>query len=234
MQGRGGPLLAGALHAVPPDIEAAGPQADALRAATGQALHHLNLQQYCAAGLNFGYYHDASPLIACDGQAAPGYTTHSFTPSTVPGCRTPHVWLADGASLCDAMGNDHAVLRPDPAVDVAPLLAAAALRGMPLRPVELDGSQARAVYHEALVLSRPDQHEAAEAPLCRRTPAACLTRFLAWRHLRQKPPSGAQRVGRWVGNGTPSTSRIRRSAPHADSRRGHTLTRCANPQNKSG
>lgn len=48
--------MAKARGAVPAQIEAAGPEADALRAASGQRIYDLNVQQYCCAGLNFGYY----------------------------------------------------------------------------------------------------------------------------------------------------------------------------------
>ncbi len=147
-------------EAVPDNIEAPGPDADRLRAAKGRVLYDLNVQQYCCAGLNFGYYYDASPLIAYDGEAAPAYTMRDFTPSTVPGCRTPHIWLADGRSLYDTMGDDYALLRLDPGIDATPLQQAAAERGMPLRVVDLSGDEAATIYREALVLSRPDQHVA--------------------------------------------------------------------------
>ena len=145
-------------QAVPDDIEVPGPQGDALRAATGQALYDLNVQQYCCAGLNFGSFYDASPLIAYDGESPPGYTMYTFTASTVPGCRTPHVWLEDGRSLYDAMGDDYTLLRMDSSIDTQPLQQAAAARGMPLKVVDVTGDEARMVYREALVLSRPDQH----------------------------------------------------------------------------
>ena len=147
-------------EAVPAAIEATGPQAEQLRAATGKALYELNVQQYCCAGLNFGYFYDASPLIAYDGETAPAYTMHRFTPSTVPGCRTPHVWLADGRSLYDAIGDDYALLRMDSRIDVAPLLEAATARGVPLRVVDITGAAACTIYPQALLLSRPDQHVA--------------------------------------------------------------------------
>src|ERR1019366_9057606 len=59
-------------------------------------------QQYACAGLNFGTYYDRSPIIAYDGAEPPAYTMSSYTPSTVPGCRTPHLWCEDGSSLYDA------------------------------------------------------------------------------------------------------------------------------------
>ena len=69
--------------------------------------------QFCCGGLNFGYFYDRSPIIPYDGETAPPYTMDQFTPSTVPGCRTPHIWLADGQSLYDAMGPVHvAAVRP--------------------------------------------------------------------------------------------------------------------------
>ena len=148
---------------VPEGIEAPGAEGDALRAACGQALYDLNVQQYCCGGLNFGYFYDASPLIAYDGEAAPAYSMAGFTPSTVPGCRTPHIWLADGRSLYDAMaalGQGYTLLRRDATVDIAQLMAAAAARDLPLRVLDIDGDEAAAVYDRVLVISRPDQHVA--------------------------------------------------------------------------
>ncbi|MCS6762758.1 MAG: hypothetical protein MO853_00480 [Candidatus Protistobacter heckmanni] len=84
------------------------------------------MQQYCCAGLNFGYYYDGSPLIAYDSEAQPAYSMGGFTASTVPGCHVPHFTLADGASLYDRLGPDYTLLRFDPAVLVEALLEARA------------------------------------------------------------------------------------------------------------
>ncbi len=145
---------------VPAGIEAPGAEGDALREATGRALYDLNVQQYCCGGLNFGYFYDRSPLIAYDGEPAPAYTMATFTPSTVPGCRTPHLWLDDGRSLYDAMGTGYTLLRRDPDVDVRSIEAAAAARGVPLKVLDLRAADAGALYDRKLVLSRPDQHVA--------------------------------------------------------------------------
>ena len=116
--------------------------------------------KYCYAGLNFGSYADRSPIIAYDGEAQPAYTMASFTQSTVPGCRTPHLWLDDGRSLYDAMGPDYTLLRFDPAINAGPLLAAAGKRGVPMVLVDVSAKDAAAFYRHKLVLSRPDQHVA--------------------------------------------------------------------------
>ncbi len=147
-------------ESVPDGIEAPGPQGAALRQAAGQALYDLNVRQYCCAGLNFGSFYDASPVVAYDGEAAPGYTMDQFTASTVPGCRTPHFWLADGRSLYDAMGPDYTLLRFDPRADAGPLQQAARRAGMPLAVLDIPAGPVPDAYRHALVLSRPDQHVA--------------------------------------------------------------------------
>jgi len=143
---------------VPAGIEEPGSVGAAARAAAGKALYDLNVKQYCCGGLNFGYFYDHSPLIAYDGESPPSYTMDQFTPSTVPGCRTPHVWLDDGRSLYDAMGPEYTLLRLDPAADAQPLIQAAQARGLPLTVLDLKSSQSAGLYRHAFVLSRPDQH----------------------------------------------------------------------------
>ncbi|MEZ4711226.1 MAG: FAD-dependent oxidoreductase [Caldilineaceae bacterium] len=147
-------------RAVPLNIEEDGPGGDAVRAEFGQALYDLNVQQYCCGGLNFGYYYDQSPIIAYDGAQPPPYTMYDFTPSTAPGCRTPHFWLANGRSLYDALGADYALLRFDPAVAVERLMDTANARGFPLKLVDVNRSVAPGEYETALLISRPDQHVA--------------------------------------------------------------------------
>ena len=114
------------------------------------------------AGLNFGTYYDRSPIIAYDGSEHPPYTMDSYTPSTVPGCRTPHLWCEDGRSLYDAMGPDFTLLRFDSALDVTALQTAARNKQVPLRVLDVGLREAcqGACCGGRLVLSRPDQHVA--------------------------------------------------------------------------
>jgi 2-polyprenyl-6-methoxyphenol hydroxylase-like FAD-dependent oxidoreductase len=144
--------------AVPETIEDAGPVGERARRDVGQLTYEINVQQYACAGLNFGTYYDASPIIAYDGSEHPAYTMNSYTPSTVPGCRTPHLWCKDDRSLYDAMGPEFTLLRLDPAIDVAPLEAAARHRGVPLKLLDIE--PAANFDCGGLVLSRPDQHVA--------------------------------------------------------------------------
>jgi hypothetical protein len=145
--------------AVPDEIEDAGAEGERARRETGRLTYEINVQQYACAGLNFGTYYDRSPIIAYDGAEQPAYTMSSYVASTVPGCRTPHLWCADGCSLYDAMGPEFTLLRFDPSVDVVGLELAARDRAMPLKILDVV-RPAASPYQGALVLSRPDQHVA--------------------------------------------------------------------------
>ena len=150
---------------VPHNIEDMDEAGQAARKALGEAVYALNVQQYCCGGLNYGYFYDKSPIIAYDGEEAPGYTMSAFTPSTVPGCRTPHFWLredqsTDGRSAYDAFGPWYTLLRFEPDMAVDRLLEAAAMRGVPLKVMTVQSDERIPEYREALVLSRPDLHVA--------------------------------------------------------------------------
>jgi 2-polyprenyl-6-methoxyphenol hydroxylase-like FAD-dependent oxidoreductase len=148
--------------AIPDNIEQIGPEGDAVRARIGQEAYEINVGQFCCGGLNFGYFYEASPIIAYDGEPAPAYDIYQFRQSTVPGCRTPHLWLRDGRSLydVDVLGADFTLLRLDPKVEVNALVEAAAHRGVPMPVIDVDADEAPTLYPHKLLLSRPDQHVA--------------------------------------------------------------------------
>ncbi len=149
-----------ARRAVPADIEDPGPAADAVRAEVGREAYELNVQQFCCAGLNFGYFYDGSPILAPDGESAPAYTMGSFEESTVPGCRAPHFLLADGRPLWDALGPGYTLLRFDPQAGVSGLREAAAAARVPLDVLDVEGLPVPPAYRHRLVLVRADQHVA--------------------------------------------------------------------------
>jgi 2-polyprenyl-6-methoxyphenol hydroxylase-like FAD-dependent oxidoreductase len=152
--------MAKARKSIPPEIEADGPEGDVVRAMIGRLAYDLNVQQYCCAGLNFGYFYQDSPIIAYDGETPPPYTMGDFTPSTVPGARMPHAWLADGRSLYDALGQHYTLLRLDPRIDVSGLTTAAAAAAMPLTVLELSEAGLPEIIQHKLLLVRSDQHVA--------------------------------------------------------------------------
>src|SRR3954463_13853522 len=143
-----------------PEIERLDAIGEAARAPAGQLAYALAVEQQCCGGLHFGYFYDRSPIIAYDGEQAPTYTMGTFTSSTVPGCRVPHVWLDGRRSLYDAMGPDYTLLRLDPAAHVDGIVTAAAQRGLPLTVLDVRSGEAPELYSHKLVLVRPDQHVA--------------------------------------------------------------------------
>jgi 2-polyprenyl-6-methoxyphenol hydroxylase-like FAD-dependent oxidoreductase len=142
------------------DIESEGPIGSAARMLAGKQAYELDLQQQCCGGLNFGYFYKDSPIIKYDDEDQPAYTMHDFTPSTIPGCRAPHLWLRDHRSLYDALGPDYTLIRIDRTTRIFGLVEAAARRGLPLRVLDIDEATARPLYKHKLVLVRPDQHVA--------------------------------------------------------------------------
>jgi 2-polyprenyl-6-methoxyphenol hydroxylase-like FAD-dependent oxidoreductase len=145
---------------VPEEIEQPGPEGDAVRQQVGQAAYDLNVQQYCCAGLNFGYFYDRSPIIAYDGAEQPGFTMADFTPSSTPGCRLPYAKLADGRPVYDALGPGYTLLRYDPDVAIAPFAEAMTANGVPFAVVDVAAGEVQPPGARKLVVARTDQHVA--------------------------------------------------------------------------
>jgi len=162
---------------LPAELEQDSPAGAAARVSVGRAAYALHVQQFACAGLNYGYFYDASPLIVYDGEAPPSYTMADYTPSTVPGCRTPHLWLADGRSLYDALGPGYTLLRFVPDLEVGELLTAANQRGMPLALLDVRTREPQSLYQHPLLLTRPDQHVAWRGAAVPKEPHALVDRL---------------------------------------------------------
>ena len=131
------------------------------RVTFGQDLYDLNVQQYCCAGLNFGYFYDQSPVMVYDDEAAPDYSMGSFTASTVPGCRAPHFWLEEGHSLYDALGPAYTLLcfKPELSAGAKAFEVAAAKSNMPLKILDVSGHQELPLeYRHHFAIVRADAH----------------------------------------------------------------------------
>ena len=102
-----------------------------------------------------------------------------FTPSTVPGCRAPHFFLADGRSLYDAFGADYTLLRFDPTRRRRRRCSRAArgARRADDAARRRRRERAPAEYRHALVLCRADQHVAWRGDAVPADPAALIERL---------------------------------------------------------
>jgi hypothetical protein len=193
--------------AVPEDIEDPRPRGELARLEVGRLAYEINVQQYACEGLNFGTYYDRSPIIAYDGAEHPPFTMNRYTPSTVPGCRTPHLWRGDGSLLYDAMGPEFMLLRFYSAVDVTALECAALRRATPLKILDVEQPDPAIFYGGALVLSRPDPCSLARRSLAERSAGADRS------HPRRCELAVRKDRDRMNSLGPPSSLRLLRSIP---------------------
>jgi 2-polyprenyl-6-methoxyphenol hydroxylase-like FAD-dependent oxidoreductase len=111
-------------------------------------------------GAELGYRYAGSPLV-CDepliGQTAPEADFRAYVPTTWPGARLPHVWLAGHVALQDRLGPGYTLLRFSGS-DVSALGEAFAARGAPFAVLDLRDARAREICGFDLILVRPDLH----------------------------------------------------------------------------
>jgi Aromatic-ring hydroxylase, C-terminal len=145
------------LFAVPPEFEEDTPAGEAARKVASNHFNHHARFEFNIPGITFGGRYDASPVIVPDGTAPPPDSPNAYVPTACPGGRAPHLWLADGRSLYDALGFEFTLLVLGQSADAAPFRAAAATLKIPLPIVPLEEPGARDLYGAELVLIRPDQ-----------------------------------------------------------------------------
>jgi 2-polyprenyl-6-methoxyphenol hydroxylase-like FAD-dependent oxidoreductase len=112
-------------------------------------------------GAELGYRYVGSPLIASEPGEGPAHEFMQYVPTTWPGARLPHVWLADGSAVQDRIGYGHGytLLRlGGPQHDTRPLERAFAERRAPLAVLDLADARPRDIYGYDLLLLRPDLH----------------------------------------------------------------------------
>ena len=128
--------------------------------------------------LKIQYGYEGSPICIPDGTLPGDPEPPRFTPSTRPGARAPHAWLADGRSTLDLFGDGFTLLRlGEHAPDAGPLAAAASARRVPLREIAIADPAVAALYERKLVLVRPDGHVAWRGDALPADPAAIVERM---------------------------------------------------------
>jgi hypothetical protein len=113
--------------------------------------------EFGSLGVQLGARYDGSPIVISDGATPPSDDPIAYVPSSVPGGRAPHLWLAGHSSLFDALGRGFTLLQFGASGGEA-LAAAASRRGVPLKLLPLAHPQGRDLYGCDLALVRPDQH----------------------------------------------------------------------------
>jgi 2-polyprenyl-6-methoxyphenol hydroxylase-like FAD-dependent oxidoreductase len=118
-------------------------------------------------GVELDVRHGDSPVVVADGTPEPVWDPRSVTPSTWPGARAPHVFLADGTSLFALLGPGFTLVdlrdaraRAQRADLTDAWSRAAAERAVPFGVVVVDEPAVRVIWERDLVLVRPDHHVA--------------------------------------------------------------------------
>ncbi|HWI71344.1 MAG TPA: FAD-dependent monooxygenase [Baekduia sp.] len=140
---------------VRPGLDDGGPEGDRARAASAETIRRMKHREFNSLGLVLGHTFDASPVIVDDGTPAPARSVEQYTPTSRPGSRAPHAWLAPTVSLYDMFGPGLTLLCVGG--DGTPFARSAAQRGIPLTVVSIQGTEAETLYDTRYVLLRPDQ-----------------------------------------------------------------------------
>jgi len=148
----------GELYAQAGDLEADDDEAARRRAQLGQAIRTIGNAENESWGVELGYRYDGSPVIVHE-EAAPPVDPLTYRPSTAPGARLPHIFLADGRSIHDRLGRYFTLLCFTDG-DTGAMAAAADSLGVPLAVLKVDQPALRPVYERNFLLVRPDQHVA--------------------------------------------------------------------------
>jgi 2-polyprenyl-6-methoxyphenol hydroxylase-like FAD-dependent oxidoreductase len=143
-----------------PNIRDATPEGAETRAALTRVADVEQRKTNEMLGAELGYRYVDSPLIAPEPGEGPPHEFMDYVPSTWPGVRLPHVWLADGSAVQDRVGygRGYTLLRFAGSADVAALGKAFAARSAPYAALDLVDARARDVYGHDLILVRPDLH----------------------------------------------------------------------------
>lgn len=147
------------MQEVPPTIDDDGEGAAAQRDALSRKLRWL-ARQFRSAGTHLGYRYVDSPLCESDGTPEPPDDPTQVVPSTWPGSRAPHVWLPDGRSSLDLVGQGFTLLCLDGALEPPALAEAFRQRGVPYGATSVADPLLFETYENRYVLLRPDGHVA--------------------------------------------------------------------------
>ncbi|CAE6835860.1 FAD-dependent monooxygenase [Paraburkholderia haematera] len=148
------------LAEVRPEIGDDTPAGAAARAHLAEVANVQQRKSNEMIGAELGYRYVDSPIID-NVPGGPQHDLRAYLPTSWPGARLPHMWLADGSAIQDRLRSDRYTL-----IDVAgghgagPLLTAFEALGAPLDVLVVPDSALRAIYERDLVLVRPDLHVA--------------------------------------------------------------------------
>jgi 2-polyprenyl-6-methoxyphenol hydroxylase-like FAD-dependent oxidoreductase len=109
-------------------------------------------------GAELGYRYVDSPIVV-DARDGPEHSFRDYRPTTWPGARLPHVWLADGSPIQDRIPEGYTILRlGGPDIDTRGIEQAIRSYGAPVSALDIPDAAARDLYEYDIILLRPDMH----------------------------------------------------------------------------
>ncbi|HKQ28677.1 MAG TPA: FAD-dependent oxidoreductase [Burkholderiales bacterium] len=144
----------------------------AIRSRVGRALTEGMKREWFCLNMHLGYRYVDSPLCVYDEAESPEEIAAenadgtNYRPSTRPGCRAPHAWLADGRSTLDLFGREFVLLVFE---KTNPMLEG-------VKTIRIDEPEVRALYQKRYVLVRPDGHVAWRGDALPEDPDALMDR----------------------------------------------------------
>ena len=141
-----------------PNIRDATPEGQAARETLARVANVEQRKTNEMIGAELGYRYVGSPII-WDEPGGPEHLFREYVPTTWPGARLPHVWLDEGVSVHDVIGDGYTLLRLGRTkADTSGLERAVRARNAPFEVVTIDAEAPRDVYGYDLILVRPDLH----------------------------------------------------------------------------
>jgi 2-polyprenyl-6-methoxyphenol hydroxylase-like FAD-dependent oxidoreductase len=141
-----------------PDIRDATPAGQATRDALARTANVEQRKTNEMIGAELGYRYVGSPIVV-DEPGGPEHLFREYVPTTWPGARLPHVWLADRTPLHDRIGDGYTLLRlGGTRADPSGLERAMRAAGAPFEVLTVGDEAPRQVYGYDLIMVRPDLH----------------------------------------------------------------------------
>lgn len=146
------------------------------RSALGERISAGKPREFRPIGAILGYTYNPSEIIVSDGSEAPSHDPLRYEPSSRPGALLPHMWLADGTSIYDHLGQGYTLLQigKEEAGDVETIRTSARNLRFPLTTLVVEETEAVERYGARLILVRPDQHVAWKGNAIPANPRALL------------------------------------------------------------
>jgi 2-polyprenyl-6-methoxyphenol hydroxylase-like FAD-dependent oxidoreductase len=181
------------LAEVRPEIGDDTPTGTAARAHLAEVANVEQRKSNEMIGAELGYRYVDSPIVD-NVPGGPQHDVRAYLPTTWPGARLPHMWLADGRAIQDRLRPDsYTLIDIAGGHDAGPLRSAFELLGAPFDVLVVPDRALRDVYERDLILVRPDMHVAWRGNHLPQAVSQLAARVTGHRDMNHTPSSASRR-----------------------------------------